>query len=73
MDKIIMQAEITAMPVSFLDPMPKVVVTFDDGSKKLLFEFYPDEIRFTTDEFLGLTEEQARHLKFIKDKHYLQS
>lgn len=46
---------------------------FDDGSKKTIFEFYPDELSFIEDEFIGLTEEQARKLKVEKDIKYLQS
>lgn len=72
MPKII-AARITAMPRSFSDPMPQVFATFEDGTEKKLFEFYPDEISFTTNEFIGLTEEEAGTLKGKKDKKYLQS
>jgi len=61
------------MPEGMLDPMPQVIVQFDDGSKKTIFEFYPDELSFIEDEFIGLTEEQARKLKVEKDIKYLQS
>jgi len=40
---------------------------------ELLFDYYPDEISFTPDEFIGLTAKEARTLKFEKDKAYLQS
>jgi len=73
MSKKIIKAEITAMPKGMFDPMPKVKVEFEDGSKETLFEFYPDEISFSESEFIGLTEEEARNLKFKKDKNYLQS
>ena len=56
-----------------LDPMPKVRVRFDNGEEKTLFEFYPDEISLTEQEFIGLTEESAFKLKFKKDKSYIQS
>ena len=69
----IISCEITAMPKGWFDPMPKVIATFEDGTMKELFEFYPDEISFSAKEFIGLTEEDARHLKFKKDKNYLQS
>jgi hypothetical protein len=69
----IVKCTITAQPRSFLDPMPKVIITLEDGTTKELFEYYPDEISFTESEFIGLTEDEARHLKFVKDKHYLQS
>lgn len=61
------------MPEGMLDPMPQVKVRFDDGSVKTLFEFYPDELSFTENEFIGLTEGQARKLKVEKDIKYLQS
>lgn len=69
----IISAEITAMPKQMFDPMPKVIATFDDGRVEELFEYYPDEISFTPQEFRGLTEAEAKHLKFKKDKEYLQS
>jgi hypothetical protein len=69
----IVSARITAMPVGICDPMPKVFATFEDGSEKLLFEYFPDELSFTPEEFVGLTEGQAHELKYAKDKAYLQS
>ena len=64
---------ITAMPKSFFDAMPKVIATMEDGSVQEVFEYYPDEISFSPEEFVGLTIEEAKHLKFEKDKQYLQS
>ncbi len=69
----ITKARITAQPKSFSDPMPQVYVTTEDGAEQLLFEYYPDEISFTEKEFEGLTIDEAKNLKFIKDKKYLQS
>lgn len=69
----ITKCEITAYPKSFFDPMPQVIVTFEDGTKKNLFEFYPNEISFSPNEFIGLTEKEAYTLRFNKDKAYLQS
>ena len=66
-------SRITEQPKSFFDPMPKVYVTMENGVEEFLFEYYPDEISFTPDEFVGLTIEECRHLKFVKDKKYLQS
>jgi hypothetical protein len=57
----------------FFDPMPQVKVKFNNGDEKVLYEFYPDEISFEESEFIGLTEESARRLKFEKDKRYIQS
>ena len=61
------------MPQWMLDSMPKVRVRFNTGEEKVLFEFYPDEISFTEVEFIGLTEESARRLKFERDLKYIQS
>ena len=55
----IKSARITPMPKSFFDPMPKVIVTYEDGSEETLFEYYPDEISFSASEFIGLTREEA--------------
>jgi hypothetical protein len=69
----IISARITAYPKTFFDPMPMVYVTLENKQEEFLFEFYPDEINFDREEFVGLTIEDARHLKFKKDKKYLQS
>lgn len=69
----IVSATISPMPKSFFDAMPSVSVVFENGTKETLFEFYPDEIMFHPNEFVGLTREQARSLKFNKDRAYLQS
>ena len=61
------------MPKSLFDPMPQVHITMEDGKEQFLFDYYPDEISFTPSEFVGLTIEEARNLKFRKDKRYLQS
>jgi hypothetical protein len=53
---------------------PKVLVKYDHAADfTLLFDYYPDEISFRPDEFIGLTMKQAGTLKFTKDKAYLQS
>ncbi len=69
----IISAEITDMPKNMFDPMPIVIATFEDGSVEEVFEYYPDEISFTPQEFKGLTMAQAKHLKFKKDRDYLRS
>ncbi len=45
----------------------------DEPSETILFDYYPDEISFNEKELIGLTFEQAKHLKFEKDKQFLQS
>lgn len=69
---VITSARITAMPTELLDDMPQVYVTIN-GKEEYLFEYYPDELTFTPEEFIGLTTDEARTLKFEKDKMYLQS
>ena len=69
----IVSARITAMPKSLFDPMPQVYVTLENGKEEFLYEYYPDEISFSPSEFVDLTIDEARHLKFIKDRNYLQS
>lgn len=71
---VITSARITAGPRNLMDfNLPKVYVTTEDGQETFLFDYYPDEISFQPAEFIGLTIEQARYLKFEKDKAYLQS
>jgi hypothetical protein len=69
----IISARITAMPKSLFDPMPQVHVTLENGVEEYLFDYYPDEISFSPSEFVGLTKDEAIHLKFVKDKRFLQS
>jgi hypothetical protein len=61
------------MPEGMFDPMPEVLATFEDGSTKTLFSFYPDEVSFQPSEFAGLTEEEAHSLFQRKDTAYLRS
>ena len=61
------------MPLAMFDPMPEVIATFEDGTTKTLFSFFPDEISFTPTEFIGLTEEEAHSLFQRKDTTYLRS
>ena len=68
-----MSARITPLPRSFCDPMPEVIVTDNTGMETTIFSYYPDEISFTEVELVGLTLDEARKLKFTKDRAYLQS
>lgn len=70
---IVVASRITEQPKSLFDPMPQVFVKLENGKEEFLFEYYPDEISFTPSEFIGLTLDECRHLKFIKDKNYLTS
>jgi hypothetical protein len=73
----IVQVEISSIPRpkprGLFDPMPVVTVTFDDGSQKELFSFYPDEIRFDEGDLVGMTEAEARALRHQKDVAYLKT
>lgn len=70
----ITSAIVSAGPKDFTDlTSANVTATFEDGTTKVLFDFYHDEIRFTESELIGLTEEQARDLKRQKDTAYLRS
>jgi hypothetical protein len=72
--KIIKKARITPKPKTFMDPMPMVMIEVEHfPGEHFLFEYYPDEISFRPEEFIGLTVAEARNLKFKKDKQYLQS
>jgi hypothetical protein len=73
MELKIISARITDMPKGLFDPMPQVWVTYEDNKTEFLFEYYPDEISFTPNEFVGMTRSEAVYLKFRKDKVYLQS
>jgi len=70
---VIVHAKISEMPKSIFDPMPQVEAVFDDGKTCTLFSYYPDEISFTPEEFIGLTRAQAMALRHKKDVAYLQS
>jgi len=69
----IVLCEIGPYPKSFTDPLPKVTVTLSSGEVKELFSFYPDEISFSANEFIGLTVEEAVALRCKKDVEFLQS
>lgn len=67
------KCRITEQPKDFFDPLPKVMITLDNGTEECIFDYYPDEISFTPDEFIGLTIGECRRLKFNKDKQFLQN
>ena len=69
----IVSADVGEMPEKMTDPMPEVSVLLEDGSKTVLFTYYPDELTFLPEEFVGLTVEQGKDLKRTKDIAYLRS
>ena len=64
----IVAAEITdgpgALPHGVFEQAPRVIATLDDGSKVELFSFYAHERSFSPAEFVGLSVEEGRRLKF---------
>jgi hypothetical protein len=74
MTDVIVSARITAMPVNFTDPMPAVmVITAGSEEEQLLFFYYPDELSFSPSEFVGLSVDQGKALKFTKDVAFLKA
>jgi hypothetical protein len=73
--RIVKSARITAqprpMPEGMFDPMPDVYLTLEDGTEVHAFQYYPDEISFNPEEFVGLTVDEARRRKFVKDAAFL--
>jgi hypothetical protein len=69
----IVSARITPLPKSLRDPLPEVWVRFEDGNEEKAFDYYPDELSFQPQEFVGLTVSEARALKVKKDLDYLRS
>ncbi len=70
----IIKCRITEYPQDFFDPMPKVMVILEGETiEKELFQFYPDEIDFNSNEFIGLTEDEGKELRRKKDIIFLQS
>jgi hypothetical protein len=64
----IVSAEITEgpgpLPGGVFDQAPRVIATLDDGGRIEVFSFYAHERAFTADDFVGLTVDEARRLKF---------
>ena len=69
----VVDVDLGKMPENMSDPMPQIRVTWDGGVKEYLFSYYPDELSFTKEEFIGLTRDQALDLRHKKDVEYLRS
>lgn len=52
------------LPHGVFEQAPRVIATLDDGSRVELFSFYAHERSFSAAEFVGLSVEQGRRLKF---------
>ena len=70
---LVVSARITPLPQRLGDPLPAVWVTCEDGTETKVFDYYPDELTFAADYFVGLTVEECRLLKLGRDRAFLQS
>jgi hypothetical protein len=70
---LVVSARITPLPQRLGDPLPEVWVTCEDGTETKVFDYYPDELSFAAADFVGLTVEECRLLKFGRDRAFLQS
>lgn len=52
------------LPHGVFEQAPRVIATLDDGSRVELFSFYAHERSFSPAEFVGLSVEEGRSLKF---------
>jgi hypothetical protein len=69
----IISARITPKGPGMFGDMPEVHATFEDKVERKLFSYYPDEISFTANEFIGLTSVEAGQLRLKRDVAYLRS
>ncbi|ADY27431.1 hypothetical protein Deipr_2306 (plasmid) [Deinococcus proteolyticus MRP] len=53
--------------------MGRVEATFEDGSTAVVLEFYPDEVSYSPQEFIGKTREEVRAMHRAKDRAYFLS
>jgi hypothetical protein len=52
--------------------LPKVMVIMEgESDERFLFDFLPDEVSFTEEEFVGLTRSDALTLIIDRDKAFL--
>lgn len=48
-------------------------VTVEGGLTEAIYIYYPDELTFTEQEFVGLTKKEAKDLCHQRDVQYLRS
>ncbi len=66
--------EAKVVPGQGLSGEAKVEVKFEgDDEWTVLFTFFEDEISFKKEELIGLSENDARDLKYLKDVAYIRS
>jgi hypothetical protein len=70
----ITSARITNLPQTMCGPCPEVLVQVGGQLDEVkLFDYFSDEISFRPEEFIGLTVDEGRNLKFKKDVAFLRS
>ena len=63
---------VTLVPAAWDIPGPvDVVAALTDGTNVTLFRYFPDEISFTSSDFVGRTVEEARALRHKRDVDWL--
>ena len=55
------------LPGGVFDQAPRVIATLDDGREVELFSFYEHERSFAPAQFVGLTVDEGRRLKFAPE------
>jgi hypothetical protein len=55
------------LPGGVFDQAPRVIATLDDGREVELFSFYEHERSFAPGQFVGLTVDEGRRLKFAPE------
>ena len=50
-----------------------VICTYDNGEVIPEFRYFPDEITFSSEEFLHMTQDEVHELFYRRDRAYLQS
>ena len=60
---------------SIVDPTVNIMEVWidDEPDWQVLFSYYPNELHFSEDEFVGLTVEDAIKLRWERDLEYLRS
>jgi hypothetical protein len=55
------------LPGGVFDQAPRVIATLDDGREVELFSFYEHERAFAPAQFVGLTVDEGRRLKYAPE------
>ena len=70
---VITSCDVGKMPKSWFDAMPEITVVLSNGASASLGTYYPDEIKFVADTFIGKTLDAAKEIIRKRDVAYLQS